>query len=376
MNRLTVAHFINPFLPLTQNWMYHQLRYNAECRAIVLCQTVENLDQFPLENVFPAFPKSSALAEASMLISRLRARYLSRPYLEIIRQEKPDALHGHFSWESWRNITVVRKTRLPLVTTFYGLDVNKLSRRRMWKKRYAALFDIGALFTVEGNHMAGALQAIGCPRDKIRVVPLGVDIDIIEKHRSSTNGRTTTNVMFVGLEREKKGALYAAGAFARVASKNTGLELHVLGNGPYARPVKELLSRAGVIDRCVFHGYIPYTDYLALLGTMDVVLTPSVTAKNGDTEGGAPVVAIEAQAAGLPVVGTTHCDIPDIVLHNETGLLCAERDVEALAANLHLLVTDCALRKKLGDAARIRARNNFSIHRQISDLNSLYRSLV
>jgi glycosyltransferase involved in cell wall biosynthesis len=182
--------------------------------------------------------------------------------------------------------------------------------------------------------------------------------------------------MFVGLEREKKGPLFAAAAFARIAAINKNMELHVVGDGPYRAPVRKLLAEAGVLDQSIFHGYIPFESYCALLGRMDIVLAPSVTTENGDTEGGAPVVVIEAQSAGIPVVGTLHCDIPSIVIHDKTGLLCAERDVDALAKNLGRLVSDQGLLEKLGRAARIHAREHFSIRRQVKDLNEIYGSLV
>ena len=57
---------------------------------------------------------------------------------------------------------------------------------------------------------------------------------------------------------------------------------------------------------------------------------PSVTARNGDAEGGHPVVLTEAAASGTPIIGTRHCDIPAIVRDNETGWLVAERDVGGL----------------------------------------------
>jgi colanic acid/amylovoran biosynthesis glycosyltransferase len=375
MDKLTVAHFINPFLPLTQNWMYHQLRYNTECRGIVLCRTLENREQFPYEDVFAAFPRKSALAEASMLFARLRARYSPGFYLSVIRRERPQVLHGHFSWESWRNIDVVKKTGLPLVTTFYGLDVNKLSRKRVWRGRYARLFDRGDLFTVEGDFMATALNAIGCPERKIRVVPIGVDVGKLSGLREVSVGERIS-ILFVGLEREKKGAPYAAEAFARAALKNPAAELHVLGNGPYAPVAKKILALAGVIDRCTFHGYVPFETYRRLLANTDILMAPSVLARNGDTEGGSPVVVTEAQAAGIPVVGTRHCDIPNIVVDRQTGLLCEERDIDSLAANLTMLIEDGDMRKRMGAAAKANAAVRFSIQRQVAELNRLYRSLL
>jgi colanic acid/amylovoran biosynthesis glycosyltransferase len=375
MDTITVAHFINPFLPLTQNWIYHQLRFNTGCRNIVLCQTLENADQFPFENIFPAFPRNTLRARLCMYCARLRAQYCAGPYRTVIRREKPQVLHGHFSWESWRNIGLIQETRLPLITTFYGLDVNKLSRMRIWKKRYAALFAIGDLFSVEGAYMAEALAAIGCPREKIRIIPIGVDIETLSRHRVLKTGQNI-NIMFVGLRREKKGSVYAAEAFARVAVKNSLCQMHIVGTGPLAGRVKKMLHREGVLHRCVFHGALPYSSYCRLLGRMDIVMAPSVTAKNGDTEGGAPVVVIEAQAAGIPVVATFHCDIPNIVIDNETGLLCEERDAMGLASNLNELICNQELREKMGSAARVRAARWFSIQRQVEELNTLYRSMI
>jgi colanic acid/amylovoran biosynthesis glycosyltransferase len=206
-------------------------------------------------------------------------------------------------------------------------------------------------------------------------VPIGVDIEKISA-AVVPKDPSVLKIMFVGLEREKKGPLFAAAAFARIAAANKNVELHVVGDGPYRAPVGKLLAGAGVIDRCIFHGYISFEGYCTLLGRMDIVLAPSVTTENGDTEGGAPVVVIEAQSAGIPVVGTLHCDIPSIVIHDKTGLLCAERDIDSLAKNLGRLVSDRGLLEKLGRAARIHAREHFSIRRQVKNLNEIYGSLV
>jgi colanic acid/amylovoran biosynthesis glycosyltransferase len=375
MDKLTVAHFVNPFLPVTQNWIYHQLRYNTETRCIVLCQTLENTAQFPFENVYAAFPQTSIASRTNMLISRFRAQYPKGFYLSVIRKQSPQVLHGHFSWESWRNIGLVKKTRLPLVTTFYGLDVNKLARKRVWKERYARLFEIGDRFTVEGKYMAAALIAIGCPKEKIHVIPIGVDVEKLLRHRVPAGGETI-KILFVGLEREKKGSLDAAAAFAEVTRKYPHCQLHILGRGPFEKPVRNILARAAVIDKCIFHGYVPFDTYCGLLGRMDILMAPSVVAKNGDTEGGAPVTVIEAQAAGIPVVGTRHCDIPNIVIEGQTGLLCEEHDTQSLIANVTKLVEDSQLRKRMGQAALIHAADNFSIERQVRELNLLYRSMA
>jgi colanic acid/amylovoran biosynthesis glycosyltransferase len=375
MSTQTIAHFINPFLPVTQNWMYNQLLWNTGFRPIVLCRTLENTGMFPLNGVYPAFPKNNLSSRISMLLSRACARYPQSFYRRIIDREKPVLLHGHFSWESWRNIHLVKATGLPLVTTFYGLDVNKLWQKPVWKKRYRILFDCGDLFTVEGHHMANALADIGCPQHKIHVVHLGVDTQKIPVAPGrQDNG--SIGILFTGLSREKKGSLDAAQAFAHVAKSHPNIILHCIGNGPYLQQVHTILEQSNVLTQCIFHGYLSYDAYLSVLGISDIVLAPSVTGADGDTEGGAPVVVTEAQVAGIPVVGTVHCDIPDIVVHGKTGLLCEEHDWKTLAANLAQLVDDPVQRTAMGKAARLRAPELFSIQEQVRKLNTLYHSLL
>jgi len=65
-----------------------------------------------------------------------------------------------------------------------------------------------------------------------------------------------------------------------------------------------------------------------------VFIHPSVTAGDGDSEGGAPTVLLEAQAIGTPIVTTRHADIPHVVPEGPGVWLCAERDVEALGRAL------------------------------------------
>jgi len=104
-------------------------------------------------------------------------------------------------------------------------------------------------------------------------------------------------------------------------------------------------------------------------------MAPSVTTENGGYRGGRAGGGDRSQAAGLPSSGHS-LRHSSIVVHNKTGLLCAERDIDALTNNLALLVSDPERMEKFGNAARIRAREHFSIQRQVKDINEIYRSLV
>ena len=108
----------------------------------------------------------------------------------------------------------------------------------------------------------------------------------------------------------------------------------------------------------------------------DILLAPSITDANGDTEGGAPVSIVEALIAGVPVVGTNHCDIPNVVTHGETGLLCEERDVEALADNLAQLADNGKLREQMGKQAYETAPRKHDIRVRVKEILKNYQMVL
>jgi glycosyltransferase involved in cell wall biosynthesis len=114
----------------------------------------------------------------------------------------------------------------------------------------------------------------------------------------------------------------------------------------------------------------PRRDIAALLATAHIACQPSTYRE------GLPKSALEAMAAGKPLVAT---DIPgcrEAVIHNVTGLLVPPRDPPALAAALKTLIDDPALRARFGAAARQRAVENFSDAIICAKTISVYESLM
>jgi colanic acid/amylovoran biosynthesis glycosyltransferase len=225
--------------------------------------------------------------------------------------------------------------------------------------------------------MASRLVDLGCPAEKVKVAFLGIDIERIHRIRETAGvcERESPLILAVGLDREKKGAIYALRAFARIASAHSDATLHFVGDGPYRSVLEKTAREQGIGQRVVFHGYLPVADYLSLLARTTVLVAPSVCAENGDTEGGAPVCAIEAQAMGVPVAGFRHCDMPSVVIDGTTGLLCAEKDVETLASNLDLLIRDDQLRVRMGLSGIQHARKQHDIRNQVVTITELYRQI-
>jgi glycosyltransferase involved in cell wall biosynthesis len=99
-----------------------------------------------------------------------------------------------------------------------------------------------------------------------------------------------------------------------------------------------------------------------------------VTAQNGDAEG-LGIVLLEASATGVPVVATRHGGIPEAISEGHSGLLVPERDSDALAEAVDMLLTDSAKQMQMGESARRFVCEQFDIHKQSIQLETLYRQI-
>jgi colanic acid/amylovoran biosynthesis glycosyltransferase len=211
------------------------------------------------------------------------------------------------------------------VTTFYGHD---LSDSR--DLDYERLFRDGALFICEGPAMLEHLVGLGCPRSRIRLVRIGLDLGqfSFQPKRRSRPLVMVQACRFV----EKKGVDLSIRAFAVALTRLPPSELWLIGDGDLRSELEMLAAELGISDSVRFLGMLSHVQYREAIQRADICLQPSRTASDGDTEGGAPTVLLEMQACGIPVVSTRHADIPFVVA--DPRRLVQEGDVEGLADEL------------------------------------------
>jgi glycosyltransferase involved in cell wall biosynthesis len=150
-------------------------------------------------------------------------------------------------------------------------------------------------------------------------------------------------------------------------------ELTIIGDGPLRSSLEALAGELKV--RGGFRGTQPTTVVREALKTAKVFCVPSVTAANGDSEG-LPTVVAEAQAMGVPVVGTMHGGIPEIVIDEVNGFLAPERDHEALADSLSALLSDEDRWSRFHHAALRRVEQLFDLRAQTALLESIYTGTI
>ena len=281
------------------------------------------------------------------------------------------------------NLNAVRKINAVHVVTFYGFDVNQLpAKHPIWRKRYNQLFKEADIFLCEGSHMADCLVSLGCPTHKVKVQHIGVDLDNIVFKPRQWSRREPLRVLIAASFREKKGIPYAIKALQEVA-KNTPLQLTIIGDAgqdPSSQKEKEriltALELSGLRESTRMLGYQPHHVMLQEAYDHHLFLQPSVTAADGDTEGGAPVSLIEMLATGMPVVATTHCDIPEVLGPAYSHLLAPERDAGQLAQCVQNLLNSPDSWHALNQQGREHVELEYDLNRQAERLISLYSELI
>lgn len=376
MSKVNVAHIVGSFLPITENWIYNQIINIKDFYPIVLAYKKENLDSFLFKEVYSVVDDHGFVGLWYQKILR-KLFYGYYPYFkEIIKRNGVCLLHSHFGTTGYYTMLLNREFKLPHIVTFYGYDVSSLARIPKWQKRYIQLFEEVDMFLIEGPHMKKCLIELGCEEKKIIVQHLGVDLTKLPFYDKENRERKKIKIMIAASFVEKKGIPYAIRAFAEAKKAYSAIELTIIGDGKMRDELKVLVEDLKISDDVRFLGYVePERLYQEMLNS-DIFLSPSITAIDGNTEGGAPVALIEAQAMGLPVVSSFHADIPEVVIDGVTGFLSPEKDVENIAKKLEMLVSDPELRSKFGNAGRKHVEDNFNLFDQVLMLENIYGALL
>ena len=365
----TVAHCTDLYLHTNGSWLYAQIAGMRRYRPIVLAQETQNLEEFPVERLHAAESYPFGRKMVNRIVRKMTGEYPF--YAGIFEQEKAVLIHAHFGYQGVRCLRAKRRSGLPMLTSFYGADATQDSRVPEWQKRYRSLFAQGEGFLVEGSAMKAQLASIGCPEERIRICHLGVDVGRIP-FQPRRNGDRVRFLICAGF-REKKGIPYALRGVALALEEDPfPCEVVMIGDGPDRPQIEMLVRELGLTKQVEFRGIRSYSEVLEELQSCHVLLQTSVTATDGDSEGGAPVILLDAQASGMPVVATFHADIPEYVVDGKSGLLAPERDVEGLADCIRRMVDEPERWEEMGRAGRRHVEENYNAAVQGEKLEEVY----
>jgi colanic acid/amylovoran biosynthesis glycosyltransferase len=328
-----------------------------------------------LERAHPSLPllqKPLLLSDRGPRLSDLRAKLYRRTgiaprFHHKATRSRPDLVHAHFASGGRTALPLARALRVPLVVTLHGADITVKGAQ---PDRYKRLGEEAALFICVSAFIRERALEAGFPSHKLLVHYIGIDRQLFSP---SAEHEGSQGVLFVGRLVEKKGCEYLLRAMQLVQQVHRQCELTIIGDGPL-RPSLEALARQLNIC-CRFRGTQPAEAIREALQKTQVFCVPSVTAANGDSEGLGMVFA-EAQWMGVPVVSTTHGGIPEVVCNGNTGLLVPERDHEALADALCLLMDNRDVWQRLHRAAPRHIEQHFDLQTQTELLEEIYTRIT
>lgn len=380
--RPVVAHYLHCYLGLSETFIYTVLKTMSRFQPIVVTESTAHLDLFPFHPVYAtsSIPRFSWWWLVNSIQYRLANRdefFEHQAYVRhTMKRHHTRLIHAHFGPSGVRMLPVKRSLGIPLITTFYGYDMSQLPHQEKWRQAYARLFADGDLFLIEGSHMREQLIRLGCPETKVTIHHIGVDLTHLPFRERVLSSDRKPILFFCGRFTEKKGLLYALRAVAQVVSSHPHVEFRVIGDGEGRPEVERCIAEHRLEPYVRLLGYQPHRVFLEQLAEADLFIQPSVTAADGDTEGGAPTVLIEAQACGLPVLATSHADIPEVVRDGESGFLVPERDAAALAERLVYLLEHPSDWPRMGRAGRRHIEAQYDIRTLASQLETTCEGLL
>jgi colanic acid/amylovoran biosynthesis glycosyltransferase len=338
-----VFHFVHAYLYPTENWCYRLIKNLPEdTQVTIVTEALRGPEAFPLpkatfltpllaRQIAVEFrPLTMAVGLLRLFVNQLWARRVAR------EGRRADVFHAHFSFMGVGYVELARLLGKPMIVSFYGYDYEWIPKNRPgWKEKYRSLFQRATLFLVEGTAGRDKLIRQGCDAEKIRIMHLGVDVDQIPVHRRTKNENELSLVQ-VATFTGKKGQATTAAAFIKAAPSCPQMTLTFVGKDPdgLRGPIEATIAEAGLAARVRFIDFIDFAKLHQFLADFQVFVHPSIHTESGDSEGGAPVVLLDAQATGMPILSTRHCDIPEEVVDGATGLLVDEGDSDGLAATM------------------------------------------
>ncbi|MBU1017077.1 MAG: glycosyltransferase [Patescibacteria group bacterium] len=393
MSKPIVAHISTTYLKPSETFIYSFVHNHKNYEPYIICEEWVNKEMFPTKNVWE-MPKLSMLERAENLISKqllIRNTASEKKYLSQLSKIKPNILLAHFGQIGMYATPLKEKLNVPLVTYFYGIDLdyrklavelgksgsNKihipiLSRKDYWRDGYKRLWEKGdAFLTFSAKSRAYLISVLGAPEEKVFSIPGGINLFHFKfKQRTlPENGE----IKFVTVNRlvEKKGVEYAIKAMPYILKKYPKATYDIMGKGPLLESLQALVDKLGVGRSVKLLGFTPDEVLIKKLDEANVFLNPSVTAKDGDIEGWVNVTLMESIASGLPAIATYESG-SETILPGFSGYICAERDEKDLAEKVLMLLCDIKKYEQMSRNCRSLAEMSFDAKKQTQRLEGLF----
>jgi len=292
--------------------------------------------------------------------------------MRLIRKLQPDIVHlfGLFSISSLGSMLIARNAKNLLISV-WGSDVVPADRNENFKERLIKkyLLNKGNRLIATSHYLAGETKRYMKRPRQINVIPWGVDLEAFSfTERNRKENRTTVGFAKRLHKLAGPDILLEAFHYARNKYKKK-IVLKVAGDGPMASELKKQAIQLGIADCVEWVGWLKADKEVSdFYGTLDLFVMPSRREAFG-------LSAVEASATGLPVIASRFGGIPEIVIHEETGLLVEPEDVEGLGEAIVTLAENRAVALSMGTNGRKRVEALFDWNSSVNQMIRIYQEV-
>lgn len=283
----------------------------------------------------------------------------------------PDVVHAHDWLVAHPAIALAEFFDAPLVSTIHATEAGRhsgwvsgrISRQVHALESWLAR-DSDAVIACSASMASEITELFGPGLPPITVIPNGIDSSRWP-FALRTSRADAPELLYFGRLEYEKGVHDAIAALPRIRRRNPGTTLTVAGDGTQQDWLVEVARKHKVLRAVRFAGRVDHDELLRLLHRCDVAVLPSHYEPFG-------IVALEAAAAGAPLVTTDVGGLGEAVIDGRTGLSCPPRDVEALAAAVCGALADPDAAQRRAVAARERLTADFDWHTVASETAAVY----
>jgi glycosyltransferase involved in cell wall biosynthesis len=285
-----------------------------------------------------------------------------------VRHFEPDLIHAHW-WVpgGW----FARRWGVPYVITCHGSDVRLLERGDLVRKAASGVFRRAARVTTVSKFLAGDIARL-LPDTALKLVVTPMPVDVA----TFTSGDRTIKaeppqILYAGNLVQSKGVDVLLEAAAELTRRGVGYRLRLLGEGPMRQQLEARARSLRLEPQISWSAFVPQSAMPAEYGASTVTVLPS----RGSAEG-LGLTLVEALLAGSAIVGTPAGGIPEVVLHEETGLLARDGDPIDLAIQIQRLLQDRSLRERLTAAGKERVLELYAPEAAIGRFLQIYDAVA
>lgn len=279
--------------------------------------------------------------------------------------------HGHFA-HTPTTVTMYAAlfADVPFSFTAHAKDIYTQVPERYQDKIERAEFVVTCT-----KYNADYLNNVSPNGKPIHCVYHGINLDLFSPNGRKIDAIAPYKILTVARFVPKKGLDIVLKALAKLRAEGLNFHYTLVGEGKAKqnKAVRDLIKSLGLEDVTTLPGTITHNEVIELLNAADCFTLGCREAEDGDRDG-IPNVVAEAMATGVPVAATDVSGVPELVKHEQTGLLCNSNDVDAMADTIRRILTDTKLREKIIPAANEKVHEVFNNKKLIHDLGEIYIS--